>query len=468
MLGFLPQWARFPIDLVARPAVGTSLLIIVVVELALGGNGYLVQLGPLRLRELLFVLCMIWSAAALLSRPEARPAAAIWGLLALFVAVTGFDVLLGFLNDNFKDGIAINYGAQLIVDPSPRSAVIGELKPLSYFAMLLFFVTAIRSRFQVTIVVTVLMLAGLLLATVYLFTLATVHLGLIPYATVYDHLEASDEFIFRMAYPGAPFVGFFYKGMYYACVAGILLMLDPFKTTKALALVVILAVGLALTRSLTVAVGACIVLGIAWGPWRQRALLTGQLLVLVVVAFAAFKTESTQLQAQFDALKNESTQLHAPERKSEDKRSAPMFDLSRHTDDNRLFDVDFVKQRLNPVTLVIGHGLGAKIGRRTKIELTYLEVLYKQGLVGLTFWLSLLAYCAWLYSRVPAANKTLGRALLLCSLFFFISTAANTVLTGSIGQGMVFIAIACLSVLAGESAPFAWYGYADGRPRSGE
>lgn len=454
MLG-LPRCARFAIDVVARPAVGTSLLIIVVAELALGGNGYLVMLGPLRLREVLFVLCMIWSAAELLSRPEARPAAEIWGLFALFIAVTGFGVLLGFLNDNFKDGIAINYGVQLIVDPSPGAAVIGELKPLSYFAMLLFFVTAIRSRSQITITVTVLMLAGLLLATIYLLTLATVHLGLIPYATVHDHMKASEEFIFRLEYPDAPFVGFFYKGMYYACVAAILLMLDPFKTTKALALVVILAVGLALTRSLTVALGACIIVGMAWGPWRRKALLAGQLLVLIVVAFAALKNESSQLQAPTPIERKAQEPSFGP--KSKDERSSPTIELSRQTDRHRLSDVDFVKQRLNLATLVIGHGLGAKIGQRTKIELTYLEVLYKQGLVGLAFWLSLLAYCCWLYSRVPAANRALGRALLLCSLFFFISTAANTVLSGSIGLGMVFIAIACLSVLGGESTPVAWY-----------
>ena len=124
----------------------------------------------------------------------------------------------------------------------------------------------------------------------------------------------------------------------------------------------------------------------------------------------------------------------------------------------------FVRTRTALASMAIGHGFGARVGERTKIELTYVEIFYKQGILGLTFWALLFAYSWWLYLRVRTPNKPLGRALLLCSLFFFISTATNTVLTGSIGLGAVFIVIACLSVLAREPERVAWYGGFAGLP----
>ena len=58
MLRYLPAWALRSICVVAHPIVGTSLLIVVVADLALGGNGYLIKIGPLRIRELLYIGCM--------------------------------------------------------------------------------------------------------------------------------------------------------------------------------------------------------------------------------------------------------------------------------------------------------------------------------------------------------------------------------------------------------------------------
>jgi hypothetical protein len=436
MLGFLPRWARLPIVAVADQRVGTALLIFVVVELALGGNGYLFKAGPFRFRELLFILCMVWTVAAMLCRTEVRPPVQIWGLFGLFVATTALGIVLGFLNDNFSAGLALNVGSEIIVDPSPRAVIVAELKPLAYFPMLFFFVAAIRSRSEVTIVVTTLVLAGAFLATAYLLTIASAHVGLVSYATIHDHLKISDEFIFRLQYADAPFVGFLYKGMYYVCVSALLLMFDPFKPTKAFAVVTVLAVALTMTRSLTVALGACIAIGLAWGPWSLRQKLASQLLLLIVVAFVAFQAESRIAQMP---------------------STASASKLSRETDRMRQSDVAFVWAHTNIPTLAIGQGLGAKIGKRTKIELTYVEVVYKQGILGLMVWFLLFAYSCWLYSRVPAIQKNLGRALLLCSIFFFISTTTNTVLTGSIGMGAVFIVLACLSVLARESVRVEWY-----------
>jgi hypothetical protein len=44
---------------------GRCLLSVVVADVALGGGGYLVQIDGIRLRVILFAVCMIWTALRL-------------------------------------------------------------------------------------------------------------------------------------------------------------------------------------------------------------------------------------------------------------------------------------------------------------------------------------------------------------------------------------------------------------------
>jgi len=62
--------------------------------------------------------------------------------------------------------------------------------------------------------------------------------GLINRITLPWFLQQTDEFVFRRV----PFVGFFYKGDFYICVAVIFLLFDPFRWTKVLAALGIVAI----------------------------------------------------------------------------------------------------------------------------------------------------------------------------------------------------------------------------------
>ena len=112
--------------------------------------------------------------------------------------------------------------------------------------------------------------------------------------------------------------------------------------------------------------------------------------------------------------------------------------------------------------LAVGRGMGAPIRGRDRIEMNYFEILYKQGVLGLSVWVFLLAYLFRLYRAVPAETKEFGLAFFLSGLFVFFATATNTFLTGSIGMAVVFISLASLLVLAREERrPMErsdWYG----------
>ncbi|MGY8709153.1 hypothetical protein RAD16_25710 [Bradyrhizobium sp. 18BD] len=448
-LSYRPVRTRLAV--LASPMVGAVLLIFVVTDLALGGNGYLAKLGSFRLRDLLFVLCMLWAVASVVARPECRPPRAIWWLFAMFFGVTSFGFVYGYLAGNFDTGYVLSSGSDMVADASPAAAVMLELKPLLYFPMLLFFVVAIRSRIDVTTVVSILVASGVLLAACYLLLLLSASLGLVSYAGIHDALFVSDEFIFRQTVDKhAPFVGFFYKGMFYVCIAAVLLSLDPFKMTKIAGAIAAAAVALTLTRSLTFALAACLVVGFVMTRDRRALQLAGQLAVLIAVMLFAHQAD-TNLRAEFERSSVEHPRNKPPAGESIVKN------FERPTDSYRSGDIRFVADRLDFRTLLIGRGFGAKIDQRSRIELNYLEVFYKQGLLGLATWFILFGAICWLYRRIPACNKTLALALLLASLFVFVSTAATTFLTGSIGMGMAFIAISSLSVLSRETKPVAWY-----------
>jgi hypothetical protein len=122
--------------------IETILLSVVVLDLALGGNGYLISIGPFRIREILYVLCLGWVALRLTTGQQVRLEPKIWALFGFFLAVTAFGAALGYFNG------------------SRVEAILAELKPLAYFPMFLFFLVAIRTRGALELFVSILIGSG--------------------------------------------------------------------------------------------------------------------------------------------------------------------------------------------------------------------------------------------------------------------------------------------------------------------
>ncbi len=421
-----------------------SLLSLVLIDLALGGNGYLVKVGSFRLREILFAFCIPWSALRLAKVNPIRLDPILVGTMILFVVVTAFDAIFGYLNG------------------SRPGAIIAELKPLSYFAMLPFFLVAIRTRADLTLTACILVVSGTLLAIAYSLLLLTGKTGLISSDAIFDTLVASDEFIFRT---GNQFIGFLYKGMFYVCIATFFLILDPFRFTKILAALAAVSIAMTLTRGLGFALILSLLIGVLLNRcWRLAFTVAGLCALTAVVMFVAQRAEQRIL-VGLGALPSvtQPATSHGREAPSNiDTASALAKSMQRPTDMQRTSDINYVFEHLNLSTLVGGHGLGSPVDGRERIEMTYAEILHKQGILGLSVWIILLAYLLRLYLAVPAETKHFGLAFFLSGLFVYLATATNTFLTGSIGMAVVFISIAGLLVLAHEDrrpmSQSEWYG----------
>jgi hypothetical protein len=457
-------------DLPRWQIIEKTLLVAVLLDIALGGNGYLIHVFGLRPREIFFVLCLAWVVLRLTYiHPIGIDKNVIW-LSVAFFAVTAFDALLGYYNGHRV------------------GAIIAEIKPLAYFPMLFFFLVAIRTRKDITLVAGILVACGMLLALIYLLVLLLTAVGVFNRMQLAWALQTSAEFIFRRL----PFVGFFYKGDFYICVAVIFLLFDPFRWTKVLAAIGIVAIAMTLTRGLALGLIVSIFIGIALNWNRRRAvLLVGQCALLLVVLFFAEKTEiawqelpssqavSPEKSASIAPILAVATVESAfssarppPETATLEKTDLAAADepvpvpgtMQRSGDYQRLGDFKFILERLDPAMVLFGRGLGAPIAGRDRIESTYPEMLYKQGLPGLLVWFMIALYTVYLYRNLPPETRQFGSAFLLSSIYVYVVTATNTFLTGSIGMAVVFISLASLLVLFQEKRPAnmraeEWYGF---------
>lgn len=462
-----PRYYTFSINRMYFP-IERAVLFFVLLDLFVGGNGYLIEIAGLRVREILFGACMLLVFTRIAFYRDVQFPGFVWGLLATFVATTALSTIIG------------------VAGGSNIENIISELKPLSYFPMLLFFLLAIRDEGDIKFVSGLIVACGIFQAFIFLFIIFGSHLKFLEYTDVYRFLKQSDEFIFRHNPIFGPFIGFFYKGAFYLCPAILFLLFDNRRWSKLLVSFLILACALTLTRGLIAALIVSFLAGcILKFSWRHLVLtffagtLAGTLVYFALQAERCLLIASGDSEVEQSEIKQsdfcfsffDKRRLSDPEKllkwkKWLESESPNESTLIRTTDSIRLKDIRTVWSELDLSMFIYGRGLGAIIGERSRIEMNYLEIFYKQGIIGLAFWISIILYMFYMYINVESYWKNYSLAFFLCGVFVFAITATNTFLTGSIGMALVWIAFAALHVLTkfdadhrvdGNMNSFSWY-----------
>lgn len=404
----LRQWARDAAH--SRPPqaggaarqdswVANALLMVVLLELFLLGSGRLLQVGPVTVRMLLYVVAVIYAIAYLANRGRADRE--ILGLGLAFLVLHLFSALVGIVNGARLDWLA------------------EDLKPLSFFPTLFFFAVAIRDSDQIQRVSTLVKFAGAFLAVGYLVLLVVIFGGLIPFDILYLAFSRTGEFFFRGE------SAFVYKGFLYLGVGFFFLILDPRRSRKLLALLVLAALVLTFTRGLLLATVVVSLAGVMIVQRKQYTVFLSPL--LVTAGFAAI---------------------------------LPWFAAGRlgttGGDALRLFDLRYVLDHVTWWSVLIGHGFGTGVGDRLRIEATYLELLHKQGVLGLAFWGAIFAFTVRdLLRAMRNGHEAAALPFFLASLFVMIESATNPFLTNPIGMSMVLVSLVSLRVLARAPSPAA-------------
>lgn len=373
------------------------LLVATLLELFLGGNGRLTEISGVRLRLVLSAVCLVWAVLNLLARPRMRLSGHVWALLLLFFTSTLLGVSNGLANGNIP------------------AEIVSELKGLLYFPMLLVFAMAIRTHEDVHLVIRILILCASIQTVIFLGLLALSHAGILSYISVFHFLRQSEEFIFRPGSDETYFLGFFYTGTFDLAIAALFLLFVPQYRNYGLAALVFVAILLTETRGILVAACLATFAGLlnrrSWLGYLGLGMATLALMLLMMFTnvFESF--------------------------------SRPV------SDSVRLNDIRWLMQHFEPVRIVFGYGMGAPIGDRSRIEMTFLEIFYKQGLIGLLPWVAIYMVNLVLWLAAKRYDAQLALSLHLCTLYVFIATTTNNFLIGPLGMCIVLLSTVSLNVL---------------------
>lgn len=377
-------------------AVGKALLVLIVLEVGLGGGGRLIDIGWFSPRMWLFSAALAY-VAFMLGVAQSRIA---WEFACL---ILGFFTLLLF------------HGLVSIVKQVPLAVIAHDAKPQLYFPMLAFFAITIRTSVDVETVSKLLKSSAVLLSIAYLGVLSMWYSGIFTFEQIQDALNPTGDIDKEFHFRGD--VTFFFKASLFVGVGLFFFLFHRRLRLKAVAILLFLALLFTLTRGLI----AALFLSLAtWCLFFQKTRLTTSLGVM-----------SLALALGGVLLINE---------------LAPTAATSI---EHRLADMRAIAPRWEISTLLIGSGLGPAIGARGQIEMNYVEILFKQGLLGLAFWFLPIVYMTIRVTQLKTSElRRQAAPYYLAGLFVYFENLTNPFLTNPIGLSVVLVAMVALRVLS--------------------
>jgi len=405
-------------------------LIAVVVELAIGGGGRIFAIGPISLRMVLFAAAMVLSGIHLL-RGEKIPVDYRNLLIAFALLMTG-SLVIGIMHGSEKQ-----YWWE-------------DVKPLLYFLMLPFFSFAIAGISAVSTVSQIIKICSIILAIAFFLVLIFIHTGIISFIDFYGPATNTTEFFFRGE------TTFFYKGFLYLCIGFIFIGFTQANNKVFLLILLCLAILLSFTRGfifalmLTYAVYFLLNNRKKWIPLAVCLLSAAGVLVSGKALIGHF----SKVVSSFEQVEENSFTVAEKAEQSQTRKSAPdptLFGDREYSDSARIDQIREVFSRVTFVSFFVGHGLGVGISiRPVHMEISYLEIFHKQGILGLIFWAILLFALIKKYramSAIPEAN-----AFFFSALFVFIESLTNQFINNPIGLSMLLMAMVALDCLRKFSA----------------
>lgn len=389
-----------------------GLFFCILVELTLGGGGRLTAFGLVSLRMILFGIAMIITLINVLKGTKIST----WVMQALII----FTVMLfvGVI-------VGLMHGAD-------KKFMWEDVKPLLYFYLLPFFSFAITDWKDVERVGKIILTSACILAVAYLALLVVLHSGNINFLDIYEFLSPTEEFFFRGE------VALFYKGFLFLCIG--FLIADLFFEEKKWIWMVILSIAVLLTftrgflLSLTLTYLFYFILK-NQSPLKIGAFVLAGLLIVVM---------AKEVYAQLSMMMYEVNGAAA----SNSLYSQTLLGDRDFSDNERVAQIKAVAKSITPVSAGIGHGFGIGTSvRPVHMEISYLEIFHKQGLVGLGCWASLLFSFFKTYQLASDSHARWAILFFMAGVLVFFESLTNQYINNPIGLGMFMISFTCLQTI---------------------
>jgi hypothetical protein len=379
---------------IMREKIGVTLLCLIVLEISLGGGGRFTAIGSVTLRMVLFVISLLF----FFFKEKQLVKQEYLALVFVFALSLVFSTFMGMANN------------------APLDNIIEDIKSFSYFFILLFFASTINSIIRVRLVIKIIMISSFLMSIAYLLIYWGLESKIIDFKEIYNLTEDSGELVFRNE------SAFMYKGFLFPCIGIFMFFLNENYWSKITSLIMLYAVSLTYTRGLLISI-FLILFSLLIIQSIHRKKFTYLLISSLILSFTAPSIISAFLDAA------------GPKEES---------DLIR------IMTIDEVFSRINLQSFFIGHGFGIGVPiRPTHMEISFLEIFHKQGVLGILFWILVLLIISMKFINTYRTNQTKDSLpLYLSSIFIYIQSQTNPYLTNPIGVSMIVISIISMDVIA--------------------
>jgi hypothetical protein len=381
------------------------LFLLILVELCLGGGGRFTAIGPVSLRMILFSMALVMSIPLLINKKSVP--AEIWKLIIGFACMILVGTIVGWANQN------------------PKNLIYEDVKPICYFFILPFFYLTIDEA-VIAKIIKAIKASSVLIAVIFISLLVLINSDIIPFLDFYRATLKSEELFYRGE------LTFFYKGFLFFGIGAIFYYFtDHSKWKRYFLLVLVIAIILSVTRGLLISLALTfsIYFLLTKSYWKASAGLA--LVVILVVWGSTIILSGSRL---FDA------RLH---NKSYSEADPYLLGDKNYSDNGRMTQAKEVWQEFSISSSLLGHGFGGGTpSRPVHMEISYLEIFHKQGLIGMIFWGSLAGAILIQYRKAvasPAAN-----AFFFSALFIFIESLTNQYINNPIGMSMLLLSLVCL------------------------
>ncbi|MGJ1335526.1 hypothetical protein [Sphingobacterium siyangense] len=365
---------------------------LVIIEIVIGGSGRLIEFGSLSLKMLFYIVAIFISFFSL----KKIQLNEVFHLQVIFLLI----ICLGFVFAAFNN--------------APIELILEDIKPLTFMFISSYIAINIKSLHNIKVVSFLIKYSSLLMGIIYILIVIGLHLGVINFSAFYQQQSENSEIFFR----GEKF--FFYKGFLYLGIGFIFFVTSKSFKDQILAFILFTALCLTLTRGFILAASLVYFYYIFFV--NKGYFLKFFALILGCISLIYL------LPILLDTLGNKSD-----------------------SDLVRFLTFDEVVEEINFGSTFFGHGFGIGVeSRPIHMEISFLEIFHKQGIIGLLFWFGLLAYLIVKFKTIRSNDlKKIGLPYLLSVFFVYIQSFTNPFVNNPIGISILMIAFIVILRLNG-------------------
>jgi len=368
-----------------------TFFIVLLLELFLLGSGQFLSLNGLSLRMLFYSIAISISLVLLLQGIKVQKQ--VFWFLLIYISMLSFSSSIGMING--ANGINISE----------------NLKPLLFAFMIIPFSLFLVKIERVLFVTKLVKFSGLILGISFISILILMFYGYVDFSTIYTLLSSeANDFMMN----DGENIRIFYKGFLYLNIAFIFYVYSNDKYKSLILLFLFLSILLTFTRGYLLALVLSFIF-ISIIEFKQKK--SFYILLTIFIGMAILLPFYVNIIGERDS-----------------------------SDSMRILQIQEVFDSVTITSFFIGHGYGIGVPTRPNgMEITFLEIFHKQGILGLFLWIGFFFYLIYKYLNIKnLAYKKMFKPFLVSTFFVYFQSLTNPYLNNPIGMSMVLLTFSVL------------------------